>query len=159
MKSKEITVDLQKQPEHTALFMGGISWRESKWGFIHHVPPLGAGLKSCPWLVWWQQLVLSWWGRSIGSANPASLHPGAAPERLWGAEGWETTGIHPGFVEANKLMVQAVNDTPRQRVSEKCLFYFSIVLDESGAEILQERVWRRKEGYTENLGWSPIFKQ
>lgn len=88
VKSKLITLDLQRQPQQTALFMGEIPWRVSERDFIHHVATLCARLESCICSVWWAAACAELAGQEHrqhrASGTPC---PGAATERLCGAEG------------------------------------------------------------------------
>lgn len=149
MKSKGIAVDLRRQPEWTALFVAETPWRVIEQGFTHHVASLRARLQSCICPVWWAAACAE-------CQQWVTPQPGAAPQRLCGAEGssllQRQNGNPPQFCWRKKP--EFIGNQWRslcQRIYEKCLLYVSIVLDESGAEILQERVCRRKGGTPKTL--------
>lgn len=131
------------------------SWEKSYEGWVSKASYTPRSIPSCQA----QGLYLSslmcssvcWAGREGGSAGPCVGHPAprSSPERLCRAEGCSLlkgdNGNPPQFCWRKQFIGNQWHSL-HQRIYEKCLLYVSIVLDESGAEILQERVCRRKGG-------------
>lgn len=166
--SEGITRDLQRQPEHLS---GGEIPVKIRWGFIPLVDGgqlvLGApvpGATGC-WTaeVWRGGAISVCRARNIGSSfgsNPAGAvrSQGCAMPFAELCRRKENKSAPVVWKEENWIYRQSMALSTSLLVKSAC-YIFCIVLDESGAEILHERVFWGGGGRTKNLGWSPIFKQ